>query len=123
MFAILGWVLAGLLALFIAGGALYLYIMMVSAKRGVGSASRELMDQFERDSRDTIRAMHRDSRFRKVERDLDFAQRLMDLEEQVHKVRMQYAHRGKSDVRYSREVEETIELLDADIARLKQGRP
>ena len=58
-----------------------------------------------------------------MEMDLEFAKQLMGLERQVHEVRTQYAHRGKSDVRYSTDVDETIERPDADIGRLKQGRP
>jgi hypothetical protein len=113
-----------LLLLAVAGFWLYVQLTIDehSPATQLGRLGREVMANMNEDMRRNFDRNDRERQIHNVRRDMQFAERLMELERDVHSLRTRYARRDKNGPEYSDTVEETIERLDAEIAELKRRR-
>jgi hypothetical protein len=124
MLAIAGWSLFALLLIAVAG--FWLFVRLTIYERSpayqLGRLGREVMANMNDDMRRNFDRNDHERQIDNVRRDMQFAERLMELERDVHSLRTRYAHRDKNGPEYSDTVEDAIERLDAEIAELKRRR-
>ncbi|MGA7979216.1 MAG: hypothetical protein WCA32_03215 [Chromatiaceae bacterium] len=123
MLAIAEWSLFALLLLFIGGFLLYVRLDTEnSPSYEFGRLGREVITNVHDELRRDFNRDYRSRQIENVRRDMQFAERLMELERDAHSLRTRYARRDKNGPEYSDTVQEAIERLDAEIAEMKRRR-
>lgn len=115
-------IVVGALTLFILGLFLWAYFVPHDDRYGISVALREGRYEAGRMLANGIDASARQRRLSEVRRKMDYAERLMELEEEIHGLRTRYAQRSPRGPQYSAVVQNTIDQLNAEIAQLKQDR-
>lgn len=122
MLTTIGWIIAFvLLTLAVGTYVFFRYLYVPTDLFGLGEQGRAVIAHMNYDMQERLVRSRRTSDLRRLEQDLNDAERLMALEARRQTLATQYAERSTHSRRRSRQTEGSLKEIAKNIERLKRG--
>lgn len=122
MLATIGWIIASILLTLAVGTYVFFrYLYVPSDPFGISERGRTVMAHLNYDMQEGLARSKRAGDLRRIEQDLDDAERLMALDARRQTLATQYAERSAHSRGRSRQTEGSLKEATKNIERLKRG--